>query len=124
MELLIGIGNGLAVVTVSIFAMLFLADFLFKFCVPLLWDMSARNGSFLELELRSRQGGKWNKVKATLCCTEYFCNFTASLAFYNNFHILITSLVACLLNMPRTQTQALKRINYENTWKCFGGVVT
>lgn len=44
MELLIGIGNGLAVVTVSIFAMLFLADFLFKFCVPLLWAMLARNG--------------------------------------------------------------------------------
>ena len=77
--------------------------------------------SFLELELRSRQGGKWSKVKATLCCAEYFCNFTASLAFYNNFHILITLLVAWLLNMPQTQIQALKRIKYENTWKCFGG---
>jgi len=45
MEVLIGVGNGLAVVTqVSIFAMLFLADFLFKFCFPLLWVMSVRNG--------------------------------------------------------------------------------
>jgi hypothetical protein len=45
MEPLIGIGNGLAVVTsVSIFAMLFLDDFLFEFCIPLLWVMSARNG--------------------------------------------------------------------------------
>jgi hypothetical protein len=44
MEGLIGIGSGLAAVTpVSIFAMLFLADFLFEFCIPLLWVMSARN---------------------------------------------------------------------------------
>jgi hypothetical protein len=45
MERLIGVGNGLAVVTqVSIFAMLFLTDFLFKSCISLLWVMSARNG--------------------------------------------------------------------------------
>jgi len=41
--------------------------------------------SFLELELRSRQGGNWNKVKATLCCAEYFCNFTVGLAFLLQF---------------------------------------
>ena len=37
--------------------------------------------SFLEPELHSRQGGKWNKLKASLCCAEYFRNFTASMAF-------------------------------------------
>ena len=58
-------------------------------------------------------------MKATLWCAEYFCYFTVSLAFYNNFRILITLLVAWLLNMP--QTQALKRMKYENTGKCFGG---
>jgi len=75
--------------------------------------------SFLELELRSRQGGNWNKVKAALCCAEFFCNSTEGLTFCNNFHILITLLVAFLLSMP--QTQALQRMKYENTWKYFGG---
>ena len=85
----------------------------------MLWGHVGEKPSFLELELRSRQGGNWNKVKAALRFAEFFCNFTVSLAFCNNFYILITLLVAFLLSMP--QTQALQRMKYENTWKCFGG---
>lgn len=69
---LIGTANGLAVVTeVSILAMLFLDDFLFEFCIPLLWVTSARNGvSWNWNYAAGRAETGIRRKKVTLCCAE------------------------------------------------------